>query len=104
MKNTSALLRILDAGAKINVYPLTSKREDKLTPLMLAAKSGYMNGVRLIIEKTNMALLNESRGPYGENALHAAVQGGSDEMAGYLLRLSQNSLLEKADNNGKTIK
>lgn len=103
VKNTSALKRILDAGAKINVYPLTSKREDKLTPLMLAAKLGYMKGVRLLVEQYgSIHLLNQSRGPYGENALHAAVQSGSDEMAAYILRKSQNSLLEKADNNGKT--
>jgi ankyrin repeat protein len=68
--------------------------------LILAAKSGYMNGIRLLFEHGGLALLENSRGPYGENALHAAVQSGSDEMAGYLLRLSHNSLLEKADNNG----
>lgn len=100
VKNTSALQRLLNAGANINVCPLTSKREDTITPLILAAKIGYMNGVKLLIEHGGQSLLLDSRGPYGETALHAAVQSGSDELAGYLLRLSRNVLLEKTDNNG----
>jgi ankyrin repeat protein len=102
VKNTSALQRIIDAGAKINAYPLTSKREDRITPIILASKLGYMNGVRLLIKHGGIDILLE-RGPYGENALHAAVQSGSDEMAEYVLRASQNTLLEKPDNNGTYI-
>lgn len=90
----------MDAGAHINIHPLASKVQDKLTPIILAAKLGYMNGVKLLIEKGGIILLNQSRGPYGENALHAAVQSGSEDMVNYLLGLSQNTLLEKADNNG----
>ncbi|KAK4520622.1 uncharacterized protein ATC70_006500 [Mucor velutinosus] len=101
VKNTSALQRVIDAGAKTSVYPLTSKKEDRITPIVLAAKLGYMNGVRLLKEHGDASILND-RGPYGENALHAAVQSGSDEMAGYILRLSQNALLDMADDNGAT--
>ncbi|CAO0792808.1 unnamed protein product [Mucor circinelloides] len=101
VKNTSALQRVIDAGAKTSVYPLTSKKEDRITPIVLAAKLGYMNGVRLLIEHGGASILND-RGPYGENALHAAVQSGSDEMAGYVLRLSQNALLDMEDDNGAT--
>lgn len=100
VKNTSALQRVIDAGAKTSVYPLTSKKEDRITPIVMAAKLGYMNGVRLLIEHGDASILND-RGPYGENALHAAVQSGSDEMAGYILRLSQNALLDMEDDNGK---
>jgi ankyrin repeat protein len=70
-----------------------------ITPLILAAKMGYMNGVRLLIEHARIDILLEC-GAYGENALHAAVQSGSDDMAAYILRVSQNALLEKSDNNG----
>ncbi|KAL9539405.1 hypothetical protein MBANPS3_010275 [Mucor bainieri] len=101
VKNTSALQRVIDAGAKTSVYPLTSKKEDRITPIVLAAKLGYMNGVRLLVEHGDASVLND-RGPYGENALHAAVQSGSDEMAGYILRLSQNALLSMEDDNGAT--
>lgn len=100
IKNTAALQKVIDAGAKTNVCPLTSKRENRITPLVLAAKLGYMNGVRLLLERGNAELMN-ARGPYGENALHAAVQSESDELVGYLLRLCKNKLLEKVDNNGK---
>lgn len=99
VKNTSALRKVLDAGAKTNVYPLTSKQEDRVTPTILAAKSGYTNGIRLLIQLGGIDILSE-RGPYGENVLHAAVQSGSDETAGYILRLTQNALLNKPDNNG----
>ncbi|KAG2201777.1 hypothetical protein INT47_002037 [Mucor saturninus] len=102
VKNTAALQRVLDAGAHINVYPLASKVQDKLTPILLATKLGYLNGVKLLIEKGGIALLNQCKGPYGENALHAAVQSGSDDMVSYVLGLSQTLLLEKADNNGAT--
>lgn len=94
---------MIDAGAKTSVYPLTSKKEDRITPIVLAAKLGYMNGVRLLIEHGGASILND-RGPYGENALHAAVQSGSDEMAGYVLRLSQNALLDMEDDNGKSFR
>lgn len=104
VKNTSALQRLLDAGAHLHVYPLAYKVQDKLTPLLLAAKCGYINGVKLLIEKGGHRLLNQSQGPYGENVLHAAVQSGSSEMVRYILELTQTLLLEKADNNGKSIK
>lgn len=103
IKNTAALHKILNAGVNINACPLTSKREDQIPPLILAAKLGYMNGMKLLLEQGGVPLLLESRGPYGETALHAAVQSGSDEMVGYVLRVSQNTLLEKADNNGTLI-
>lgn len=61
-----------------------------------------MNGTKLLLEQGGVPLLLESRGPYGESALHAAVQSGSDEMVGYVLRVSHNTLLEKVDNNGKS--
>lgn len=102
IKNTAALQKVIDAGAKTNVYPLTSKRQDKITPIVLAAKLGYMNGIRLLVERGGADLL-KARGPYGENALHAAVQSDSDEMVGYLLRLCKNKLLEIPDNNGKSL-
>lgn len=102
IKNTAALHKILNAGVNINACPLTSKREDQIPPLILAAKLGYMNGMKLLLEQGGVPLLLNSRGPYGESALHAAVQSGSDEMVGYVLRVSQNSLLEKIDNNGAT--
>lgn len=92
------------AGAHINVYPLAFKVQDKLTPIMLAAKLDYINGVKLLIEKGGIALLSQSKGPYGENILHAAVQSGSDNMVSYILGSSQTELLEKADNNGIIIK
>ncbi|KAI9469740.1 MAG: ankyrin repeat-containing domain protein [Benjaminiella poitrasii] len=100
IKNTSALQKVIAAGANTSAIPLTTKKEDRITPLVLAAKLGYMNGVRLLIEKSGSKLWMHDRGPYGENALHAAVQGGSDEIAGYLLRISDNFLLDQTDING----
>lgn len=104
IKNTSALKIILNTGANIHVHPLTLKLQDKLAPIVLAAKIGYLNGVKALIEKGGIHLLIDSKGPYGENALHAAVQSGSEDMVSYLLGLSKNTLLEKADNNGKKLK
>lgn len=100
VKNTSALHRVLNAGANLEVYPLTIKVQDKLTPLLLAVKLGYMNGVKLLIERGGIELLNQT-GPYGETCLHAAVQSGSEQVVQYILELNQ-SLLKKTDKNGAT--
>jgi ankyrin repeat protein len=99
VRNTSALHRIINAGAKANVYPLTNKTEDKIHPLVLAAKLGYTNGVRLLIEQGGANILT-NKGPLGETVLHAAIQSNSDELVGYLLRISQNTLLDKTDDAG----
>lgn len=100
VKNTSALHRVLNAGANLEVYPLTINVQDKLTPLLLAAKLGYMNGVKLLIERGGIELLNQT-GPYGETCLHAAVQSGSEQVVQYILELNQ-SLLKETDKNGAT--
>ncbi|KAI8639241.1 ankyrin repeat-containing domain protein [Parasitella parasitica] len=102
IQNKEAIKMVIDLGANTNVYPITAKKEDKISPLALAAKTGYMNGVRLLLERGS-ANLHESRGPYGENVLHAAVQSGSDEMVGYILRASGNALLGMRDDNGTYI-
>ncbi|KAI8876736.1 ankyrin [Backusella circina FSU 941] len=101
VKNTAALQKILDAGAKPNVLPLTNVLEDRIHPLVLAAKLSYMSGVKMLIERGGAHVL-ESRGPLGESVLHAAVQSDSDEMVAYLLRISQRKLLEITDNAGAT--
>ncbi|CAO3700379.1 unnamed protein product [Rhizopus stolonifer] len=100
-KNTASLQLVLQAGANPNVFPLTENEQDKITPLVLAAKVGHMNSIRLLIELAN-AHLYDSKGPRGENVLHAAIQSGSDEIVSYLLRASQNLLLETSDFFGAT--
>ncbi|KAI8976080.1 ankyrin repeat-containing domain protein [Pilobolus umbonatus] len=100
VKNTSALLQLIDAGVKTNVYPLSPKVENRISPLVLAAKLGYVNGVRLLIEKGG-ADVTKSRGPQGEMVLHAAVQSNSEILVKYLLKKSK-LLLDTVDNNGAT--
>lgn len=100
IKNTAALQSVLLAGAKPNVFPLTDDPKDKVTPLVLAAQLGYLNGVRLLIEQAGVDITN-SYGPSGENALHAAVQSNSKSVVVYLLKASQNILLRKLDTTGK---
>ncbi|CEJ05025.1 hypothetical protein RMCBS344292_18973 [Rhizopus microsporus] len=101
IKNTVALQSVLLAGAKPNVFPLTDDPKDKVTPLVLAAQLGYLNGVRLLIEQAGVDITN-SYGPSGENALHAAVQSNSKSVVAYLLKASQNILLRKLDTAGAT--
>ncbi|RCH83113.1 hypothetical protein CU097_004319 [Rhizopus azygosporus] len=101
IKNTAALQSVLLAGAKPNVFPLTDDPKDKVTPLVLAAQLGYLNGVRLLIEQAGVDITN-SYGPSGENALHAAVQSNSKSVVAYLLKASQNILLRKLDTAGAT--
>ncbi|KAG1637594.1 hypothetical protein G6F44_009241 [Rhizopus delemar] len=101
IKNTASLERVLQAGANPNVFPLTEKVGDMIMPLVLAAKFGYMNGVRLLIEQAGADLLH-SKGPLGENALHAAVESNSEEIIDYLLKKSQNALFYKTDSVGAT--
>ncbi|KAI8359862.1 ankyrin repeat-containing domain protein [Choanephora cucurbitarum] len=100
IKNTAALQKVIDAGAKTNIYPLTSKKEDWITPLMLAVKLGYLNGTELLLRAGDASLLYD-RGPSGETVLHAAIQSGSEEMISYVLKMTQYALLEKADAYGK---
>ncbi|KAI8375473.1 ankyrin repeat-containing domain protein [Blakeslea trispora] len=101
VKNTAALQKIIEAGAKTNIYPLTYNKEDWFTPLMLAVKSGYVNGADLILKAGETSLF-EDRGPSGETALHVAIQSGSEEMILYVLKITQYALLEKADLKGAT--
>lgn len=100
IKNTAALQSVLLAGAKPNVFPLTDDPKDIVTPLVLAAQLGYLNGVRLLIEQAGVDITN-SYGPSGENALHAAVQSNSKSVVAYLLKASQSILLRKLDTAGK---
>ncbi|KAI8384317.1 uncharacterized protein BYT42DRAFT_256760 [Radiomyces spectabilis] len=99
IKNTSALQRVIEAGANPNVLPLTTHANDKISPLVLAAKIGYLNGVRLLLERTNADIL--SRGPQQETALHAAVEHDNPEIVTYLIRQSKFTLLEQVDAAGK---
>ncbi|KAI7870118.1 ankyrin repeat-containing domain protein, partial [Spinellus fusiger] len=101
VKNTNALERIIAAKANVNVLPLSSSPQDRMSPLVLAAGLGYTNGVRLLVEKGHADLIN-SRGPHQETALHAAVQCDSLENVLYLLRMSNNALLEVTDEAGAT--
>ncbi|CAO3659494.1 unnamed protein product [Rhizopus stolonifer] len=100
-KNTNALRRVLQAGAKPNIYPLSDKLEEKITPLVLAAKVRHLNSIRALVEKSDADILN-AKGPLGENVLHAAVENNSGEIVEYILKVSQNALLEKTDNKGAT--
>jgi ankyrin repeat protein len=99
VKNTAALKILLDAGANPNVLPLTEKVEDRVHPLVLAAKLGYMSAVRMLVEHGGAHVI-ESKGSFGESALHCAIQCDSDEMIAYLLGASQNKLLDKVDSTG----
>ncbi|KAI8991459.1 ankyrin repeat-containing domain protein [Mycotypha africana] len=99
VKNTPALRAVIDAGGKGSIYPLTLKKEDKIAPVVLAAKMGYINGVKLLVERAGANLMLD-RGPYGENALHAAVQSGSEDMARCVLKLCNNDIIECKDDNG----
>ncbi|KAG1442029.1 hypothetical protein G6F56_011231 [Rhizopus delemar] len=89
------------AGAKPNIYPLSDKLEEKITPLVLAAKVRHLNSIRALVEKSDADILN-AKGPLGENVLHAAVENNSGEIVEYILKVSQNALLEKTDNKGAT--
>ncbi|KAI9279617.1 ankyrin repeat-containing domain protein [Sporodiniella umbellata] len=100
-KNTKSLRRIIDAGAKANVFPLTDRPEDKISPLVLAAKVKHMNSIRVLVEKSDADILG-AQGPLGESVLHAAIESNSEEAVEYILKASENMLAEKADNNGAT--
>ncbi|KAI9257607.1 ankyrin repeat-containing domain protein [Sporodiniella umbellata] len=100
-KNTASLQLVLQAGADPNVLPLSDKEEDQISPLILAAKVGHLNGIRLLVELAAVNLY-DSKGPRGESVLHAAVLSNSEEIVEYLLHISENRLLEKTDSFGAT--
>ncbi|KAG1055242.1 hypothetical protein G6F43_002783 [Rhizopus delemar] len=100
-RNTASLRRVLQAGAKPNVFPLTDNAEDQITPLVLAAKFGHLNSIRALVEKSDGDLLN-SIGPSGESVLHAAVRSNAKDIVDYVLKRTHNKLLEKTDRAGAT--
>ncbi|KAI8093026.1 ankyrin repeat-containing domain protein [Halteromyces radiatus] len=100
VRNTSALQRIIEAGVNPHALPLVTDEKDKISPLVLAAQLGYMNGIRLLIERAHVNVL-ASKGPRQENALLAAIQADAFEIVAYLLRLSRQ-LLDQADVFGAT--
>ncbi|KAI8342112.1 ankyrin repeat-containing domain protein [Chlamydoabsidia padenii] len=76
IRNTMALQRIIEAGANPNVLPLSNHDDNMISPLVLAAKMGYMNGVRLLIERAHANALS-SKGPRQENALLVAIRANA---------------------------
>ncbi|ORZ06613.1 ankyrin repeat-containing domain protein, partial [Absidia repens] len=106
IKNTSALQRIIHAGVNPHVLPLQGasengvKENNDISPLVLAAQLGYMNGVRLLVERAHANVLS-SKGPRQENALLAAIQADAFDVVTYLLQVS-HQLLNQADMFGAT--
>ncbi|KAL0085794.1 hypothetical protein F4703DRAFT_1851452 [Phycomyces blakesleeanus] len=100
VKNTRALEQVLEAGANTNVYPMSSVPEDRISPLVLAASIGYLNGVRLLVERGKADIM-QSVGPNQETALHAAIRCDSLDIIIYLLKVSRYALLEKPDEAGE---
>ncbi|CAO3600048.1 unnamed protein product [Absidia cylindrospora] len=107
IKNTSALQRIIYAGANPHALPLqgvsgngVKNENNDISPLVLAAQLGYMNGVRLLVERAHANVLS-SKGPRQENALLAAIQADAFDVVTYLLHKS-HQLLSQADMFGAT--
>lgn len=101
VRNTTALRRILVAGANPNVIPLVTDEKDKICPLVLAASLGYMNGVRLLVECARVNVLI-SKGPKQKNALLAAIEVDAFDVVMYLLRVCRK-LLDQVDDAGKIL-
>ncbi|KAL0086497.1 ankyrin repeat-containing domain protein [Phycomyces blakesleeanus] len=80
---------------------MSSVPEDRISPLVLAASIGYLNGVRLLVERGKADIM-QSVGPNQETALHAAIRCDSLDIIIYLLKVSRYALLEKPDEAGST--
>ncbi|KAI8145061.1 ankyrin repeat-containing domain protein [Fennellomyces sp. T-0311] len=100
VKNSSALTQVIEAGANPNATSLSQDQVDCITPLVLAAQLGYLNGVRLLLERARADIFQ--RGPDQITALHAAIQKGADDVVVYLLRASKYALLDIVDIQGAT--
>ncbi|CAO3591596.1 unnamed protein product [Absidia cylindrospora] len=100
VRNTNALKRILEAGANPNVLPIVTNAKDMISPVVLAASLGYMNGVRLLVERARVNVLT-SKGPYKKNALLAAIEADAYDVVVYLLRACR-TLLDQVDDAGAT--
>lgn len=95
IKNTKAVARVIEAGANPNAVTLSPVNDDRVTPLVLAASLGYINGVRLLLERAQADLYQ--RGPCQETALHAAIKADAADVVLYLLQVSNNALLDIVD-------
>ncbi|KAF7732295.1 Ankyrin repeat domain-containing protein 39 [Apophysomyces ossiformis] len=96
----SGLQKVIDAGANVDVYPLCTKENDRYSPVVLAAKLGHYDCVRLLIDDGGVDIM-KSYGPCQKTALHAAVEGDAVVVVLYLLRI-QPSLLTCKDTSGAT--
>ncbi|KAG0174969.1 hypothetical protein DFQ28_003450 [Apophysomyces sp. BC1034] len=111
VRNISALKRVIDSDANLGVYPLSKNDEDHYSPVVLAAKLGYLDCLRLLIEKGHVDVL-KSYGPKQQTALHAAIEQDMLDVIIYLLQLHPRLLtcldvagatpLHYACMNGKT--
>ncbi|KAI9493088.1 hypothetical protein BDB00DRAFT_788148 [Zychaea mexicana] len=95
VKNSSALSRVVEAGANPNVIALSPEESDRTTPLVLASQLGYLTGIRLLLERARADIFQ--RGPNQITALHAAIEKGADDIVMYLLRASKYALLDIVD-------
>lgn len=100
IRNTSALKRIISVGVNPHVLPLTECDQDKISPLVLASKLNYYNGVRLLVECASTNIL-KSKGPNQESPLHVAAENDALEIAAYLIRACSHGLIDQVDANGK---
>lgn len=89
---------MIDAGANPNAIPLTTKKEDRIPPLVFAGQVGYLNGVRILLERGKADLYQ--RGPNQETVLHAAVEKNAVDVVVYLLRAFKDPLVNIVDVHG----
>ncbi|KAI8074367.1 ankyrin repeat-containing domain protein, partial [Gongronella butleri] len=99
-RNTQCLQRILELGANPSALPL--RENDGEYPLILAARLGYMNAVRLLVERACVDVM-ACKGPDGMSVLHAATMTDSLELFEYLVRISERQLLHEIDAKGATV-
>jgi len=82
-QNLNLLKILIDASVDINASDKRNKASKSRTPLMEAARKGWIEGVDLLIkEKCNLEFADES----GYTALHLAVRSGKGEVVKQLLR------------------
>ncbi|ORX47198.1 ankyrin [Hesseltinella vesiculosa] len=100
VRNTAALQYILEAGANPEALPL--RAHNQYTPLILAARLGYLNGVRLLVERCRVDMM-AAHGPDSSSLLHAATTTNALELVEYLVRMSDHKLLHEVDDHGATV-
>ncbi|RUP43381.1 hypothetical protein BC936DRAFT_137262 [Jimgerdemannia flammicorona] len=97
-ESIKCLTLLLQAGANPNAISLCSVDDDGVSPVYMAIKNGFMDGLQALVQyKADFAI---ARGPKQRTALIAAAECGDMRMLRYVIEMTEDVLVNVSDSQG----